>query len=834
LHHYAQACALLGDGRGGAGVRVKSATLHPASSLGRKPVLGLVALLAFLALIEFKFGHDRAIRSFGGNASGNKWVVVTSIQAPTSDVTRMCAESKVNGFGMVVVADSLTPTDWNAHGCVFLSIEMQTAMDLETSKILPYKSYARKNLGYLYAISKGATHIYESDDDNYSDLARVFADIDDQQCAAKLKDDGVHDAQNVYAYFGRPDVWPRGFPLENINNTNGNNVLSDELERSFSPVKSYLVNGDPDTDAIFRLTHGEAIGDVQLKTGIPPVSLERNVMCPFNSQAVLWSKAAFLLMLMPATPPKRVCDIWRGYFSQRLLWEMGAGIMFGEKGVLQIRTAHSFLDDFTDETELYRDSRKLMDTLMAWKPRGATMDTRFLELCALMSKGGFWNEMQYCEAWVADLKKIGYSFPAVEKLSGGLGASAGNVCRGESAQLGLKAWVNARDATLVMTGRAAVGSRRSINIESAARFSRLGSTASTAENVEKAPLGDDAIPKKRFAWLMQSTNITTDADSWKTDDRDIFLLTFKEQPDPNDLFKIFDPGSTWSTGRNGMLDAAVEYASKMSDGGYDYYVFMDDDIPSMAPGGLSQATTMFDGIEAFLINNQPAVGWFPNAKPWTADMEFPLGPDDLIYGPADPDPNVQAFHTSTLGLLLPYDNHFDATCIYASNQILRQIGAATYAHGWMGSRNLEFNISGEHTHTSTEEDHAGEKTYYDAGCNFDPVAVDAGTLEYLADVFTSTEIKAAFNASYSFNSYTFLRPAPESFSSCVGLPSRDLAARVDRDWIAAHIDMDSEFGKQRVTFMDKHPELFEQTSGFVIDRLDCATYTKEEEQDTSD
>ncbi|ETN70754.1 hypothetical protein NECAME_14556 [Necator americanus] len=31
---------------------------------------------------------------------------------------------------------------------------------------LPYNSYARKNIGYLYAISNGAEWIYDTDDDN--------------------------------------------------------------------------------------------------------------------------------------------------------------------------------------------------------------------------------------------------------------------------------------------------------------------------------------------------------------------------------------------------------------------------------------------------------------------------------------------------------------------------------------------------------------------------------------------------------------------------------------------------------------------------------------------
>lgn len=31
---------------------------------------------------------------------------------------------------------------------------------------LPFKSYTRKNIGYLYAISQGAEWIYDTDDDN--------------------------------------------------------------------------------------------------------------------------------------------------------------------------------------------------------------------------------------------------------------------------------------------------------------------------------------------------------------------------------------------------------------------------------------------------------------------------------------------------------------------------------------------------------------------------------------------------------------------------------------------------------------------------------------------
>ena len=37
-------------------------------------------------------------------------------------------------------------------GAVYLSVEMQKELPYKLVNLLPYKSYARKNLGYLYAI----------------------------------------------------------------------------------------------------------------------------------------------------------------------------------------------------------------------------------------------------------------------------------------------------------------------------------------------------------------------------------------------------------------------------------------------------------------------------------------------------------------------------------------------------------------------------------------------------------------------------------------------------------------------------------------------------------
>ena len=50
---------------------------------------------------------------------------------------------------------------------IFLSIEDQMKLKYKFIEYCPLNHYARKNIGYLYAIQNGADIIYDTDDDNY-------------------------------------------------------------------------------------------------------------------------------------------------------------------------------------------------------------------------------------------------------------------------------------------------------------------------------------------------------------------------------------------------------------------------------------------------------------------------------------------------------------------------------------------------------------------------------------------------------------------------------------------------------------------------------------------
>ena len=109
--------------------------------------------------------------------------------------------------------------------------------------------------------------------------------------------------------------------------------------------------------------------------------------------------------------------------------------------------------------------------------------------------------------------------------------------------------------------------------------------------------------KKKFAWLVQGKSHNIESEAWFGDSRDVYYLTYVDPP-PESPFNVFQPGATWTEGRNRLLEAAVARSLSMADGGYEYYVFMDDDVPAMADGDVNGR--LMNGFEQFLNVESPA------------------------------------------------------------------------------------------------------------------------------------------------------------------------------------------------------------------------------------
>jgi STELLO glycosyltransferases len=330
----------------------------------------------------------------------SKFIIITSINHPTQAVKDFSA---IEGWQVVVVADLKTPKDWQLEGAKLLTVEEQKTLPFETAKLLPWNHYARKNLGYLYAISQGADFVYETDDDNlpYETWQQSFP-VDATTEAETYGTAGKY--MNIYAYFSEERVWPRGFPLAEVARPEANvkNTQPLQITRANAPILQGVADLEPDVDAIYRLTVGTQIKFAEK----PPLFLNPGTYCPFNSQNTLWYPEAFPYLYLPGFVPSRVTDIWRGYIAQRFLHQKGQGVLFCRAGVYQERNFHNLMRDFEEELDLYTKTEGLVKDLDAYNDSYSGM------MKYLSSKGFFTSEdVALFEAWLHDLGSMGVTVP---------------------------------------------------------------------------------------------------------------------------------------------------------------------------------------------------------------------------------------------------------------------------------------------------------------------------------------------------------------------------------------------------------------------------------------
>ena len=193
----------------------------------------------------------------------------------------------------MVIVDTKSPKEWSCGSCVCLSVDEQQCLGFDIVEVTLFKAYTRKNIGYLWAIQQGASTIFDTDgkrsissnydhnrpssilndnfdswmlDDNLPTSKNiVFESATESVIAYCPVNEDSEKGGNVYAHFGRPDVWPRGFPLSESNVRRpvqylpSFNSLPEHERQIVAPpplVQQGLADLDPDVDAIFRLTQG--------------------------------------------------------------------------------------------------------------------------------------------------------------------------------------------------------------------------------------------------------------------------------------------------------------------------------------------------------------------------------------------------------------------------------------------------------------------------------------------------------------------------------------------------------------------------------------------------
>ncbi|MFL5764623.1 MAG: STELLO glycosyltransferase family protein [Bacteroidia bacterium] len=334
--------------------------------------------------------------------SQNRSLIITSIANDQHPVLKQFAkECKEHNTSFIVIGDTKSPSAFALEGCDFWSVEQQLTLPFELAKITPTRHYSRKNLGYLLAIKNGADELVETDDDNIP--RKEFWDL--KQREVKAHSFEKNGWVNVYHYFTKNKIWPRGFPLEELQNKQPElSSLPDRLVNC--PIQQGLADENPDVDAVYRLTYPLPL-NFEIKAKL---ALGKNAWSPFNSQNTYWFKEAFALMYLPSFCSFRMTDIWRSYVAQRIAWECGWSILYHEPTVWQERNDHNLMKDFEDEIPGYSNNFRICKELQALslKPGteniGDNLVACYQKLIDINVIGQ--EEMPLVKAWISDLAKL--------------------------------------------------------------------------------------------------------------------------------------------------------------------------------------------------------------------------------------------------------------------------------------------------------------------------------------------------------------------------------------------------------------------------------------------
>eukprot|EP01047_Picozoa_sp_COSAG01_P009031 COSAG01_NODE_365_length_18082_cov_9.136518_13_plen_608_part_00 len=375
-----------------------------------------------------------------------QWAVITTIFGPTELVKQLL---QLPDWCVVVVGDKKSPLTYNVSGTggerlAFLGPEQQQALPYTIVPLLKWDHFGRKNIGYLYAMHHGAETIYDTDDDNILKVDAGGAPYIPSRAVAQLeRPPSEHDtvASNSHVYNPYPSfdpvqeltstnefMWPRGFPLDKINdphtrygrfvgrdaNDSMANLRKANHKGRVTVVQS-LADHDPDVDAMFRLTRPLPL---RFRPGISPrlEAMPSGTMSPFNAQATLFSRSCFWGMLLPVTVHGRVSDIWRSYFTTRLMWSVGQRVAFSSPWVTQCRNPHSYMADFDAELDLYSRAGPLVAWLLEWQPMATTFAGQIEELAILMFEMDLLHEsldVDLAVAWLHDLQAVGVELPSL-------------------------------------------------------------------------------------------------------------------------------------------------------------------------------------------------------------------------------------------------------------------------------------------------------------------------------------------------------------------------------------------------------------------------------------
>lgn len=308
-------------------------------------------------------------------------IVTTTINPPTEAILKFCEITKRNHGKFYIVGDLKTPHEEyeklvkqysfvNYSYVRYLHPEWQASAYPELSDAIGWNCIQRRSIGYIAALSDNHTIIATVDDDNipYDNWGKHLLigktiEVDEYQA-----NHGVFDPLQATNY---PHLWHRGYPIDYVPDRQTTYLG----KRKIIPlVQADLWDGDPDIDAICRLTY-KPICKFNVTT--PFMSQQ---ISPFNSQNTFVHKEVMkYYMMFPHVG--RMDDIWASYFAQIAT---KCEVVYAPASVYQKRNVQNLITNMTNEQIGYRQTKQMLEM-----PHGTSHIDHFLSYVPDNSKKAY-------------------------------------------------------------------------------------------------------------------------------------------------------------------------------------------------------------------------------------------------------------------------------------------------------------------------------------------------------------------------------------------------------------------------------------------------------------
>ena len=344
---------------------------------------------------------------------------MTTSHSPNISILELLKQLKnLNNWKIVIISeDDKIDKNWKLLECkelVYLSLKDQIYLGFKITKFLKDNSYARRNIGYLYAIQNGAKEIYEIDEDIIiSDLNHLTRNLNNIFIGYGLRNDSR--MINPFYFYGEANIWPRGFRIKDIgNNEDSKYYILNSSKLNIKPlIFQGLINGIPDVDSILIQTRIKKNNLINFKfsNNFPLLYLPGNYV-PINSKNTRYLYEIFPYLLLPSSLNERICDIFRGYIMQKFAWSNNGGVIYYFTSLYHNKSLNLKNLHFFEEKDLYYKLDNFLDELNIKLNSKNKYPTNFLDFIKILVDKGFlnMNDLKLYKAFIKDLLNIKYNF----------------------------------------------------------------------------------------------------------------------------------------------------------------------------------------------------------------------------------------------------------------------------------------------------------------------------------------------------------------------------------------------------------------------------------------